>query len=191
MHAFSEIVEFASTVVFGVICHQNPSLLLEVSGQKIMLCPRCSGLHTGFFCCVWLVFILKRGNIKLTSLFSLIFCASAITIVFLEWLMAQLGISQSTVESRYITGLMAGCAFGLLLMAYRTYYLYAHQATTKNKHYIVIILLSILTGLALSQLNNRTIISLLLLIAVIVNLFIIAHSILIRVYVVLSKNHKI
>jgi uncharacterized membrane protein len=190
MH-FNEIVEYVSNAVFGVICHQDSSVLIHAGGQNIMLCPRCSGLHAGFFCCVLCTFTICKGRIRLSGLFPKIFCASAIAILFFEWLSAQLNITHSTTESRYITGLLAGCAFGLLVMAYRSYFLYSNNKNPNSSTLSVIILITLITGLVFSQLTNWNLITLLLLAMVLANLFLFLHSIFIRVYLVLSKNHKI
>lgn len=188
MH-FNVVIEYISNAVFGLICHQNSTILVEASGQSIMLCPRCSGLHTGFFCCVLLSFVINKGIIRLSSLTSKIFCVLSITILVCEWLLAQFNIIQSTPESRYITGLLAGCAFGLMAMAYR--YLYLYNKKSNNSRPFVIILITLISGLGFSQLTNWNLITLLLLVMVIINLTFFAHSLFMRVYLVLYQNHKI
>ena len=188
---FSEILHLVSSYVFSLICHQNSTVLIEAGGQNIMLCPRCSGLHTGFLCCVLYAFFIFKGKIRLYGLFPKIFCASAFTILFFEWLLAQLNITHSTTESRYITGLLAGCAFGLLALAYRSYYLYSFNKQTNGSMLLVLIVTTLITGLGFSQLTNWNLITLLLLTMVLANLVFFVYTIFTRMYLVLSKNHKI
>jgi hypothetical protein len=76
-------------------------------------------------------------------------------------------------------------------MAYRSYFLYSNNKNPNSSTLSVIILITLITGLVFSQLTNWNLITLLLLAMVLANLFLFLHSIFMRVYLVLFKNHKI
>lgn len=186
---FEEIVDLVSNFVFGLICHQNSFILMEVAGKDLMLCPRCSGLHTGFFFIFLLTFIRYKGRFTLTGLFSKIYCIAAIVILFFEWFLAQKGIIHSSTESRYITGLLAGSGFGLLVMVYRNY-VFNRNNIPNHSQFTVLLILTLLLGLGLFQLKNWYILTLSLFLMVVINFAFIMHTIIFRVYSVYSNNHK-
>lgn len=187
---FNEIVEFISSAVFGSICHQNTSSLVYIGGKMLLLCPRCTGLHTGFFLCIFYTLLFNRERISLTGQFVKIFCATALVFIFTEWLFAQFNITHSTTESRYTSGLLAGCALGLLTLAYCSYYLYFYRKKRNTAGYQLIILFTLIAGIGLSQLTNWTMVTLLLLLTILFNLTFILYIIIARMRIVFSKNQK-
>ncbi|WP_303925545.1 DUF2085 domain-containing protein [Draconibacterium sediminis] len=188
---FTESIDTLSSTIFGLICHQNPEILAKIGDHTLMLCPRCAGLHAGLF--LFLVYTLPffKGKISMIGWFSKAFCSVSLLLLFSEWLLAQLQITQSTNESRYITGLLAGNASCMLLMAYRNYALYAVKSSANRSILLILLMLSLFSGLGFTFLSNGHVISLLLLIMVVLNLAFILHTIAMRVFNVLSKNHKI
>ena len=188
---FNETIDILSSAIFGIICHQNPEILTEINGHTIFLCPRCAGLHVGFFLFLVCTHPFFKEKISLDGWFPKAFCSISLLLLFTEWLLAQLHITQSTDESRYLTGLLAGCASCVLLMAYRNYMVYAAKSSTNSSKLFVLLILSLFSGLGFTFLPNGHVISLLLLIMVVLNLAFIVQTIVTRVYCVFSKNHKI
>lgn len=181
---FSEILNHVSSYVFSIICHQNESVLIEVSEQSIMLCPRCSGLHIGFFFTLLILLQLKTNRIKLTGRFSTGFFITALSFIFLEWVLAQFGTFSSTTVSRYFTGLFAGTAFGMLLLAYRRRVFKSdnYQETSNQLLLIVSLAIVLFSGLLFFQLTNWMAITLTLLLAVVINFFVLVHTLFYRMH---------
>ena len=59
------LLDDLSTRVFGLVCHQIPSILIDIGGRDVALCPRCIGLHVGFFASFILLFIRNRFQTRL------------------------------------------------------------------------------------------------------------------------------
>ncbi|HYQ58007.1 MAG TPA: DUF2085 domain-containing protein [Draconibacterium sp.] len=187
---FNEIIDSLSSAVFRIICHQNPEILTEINGHTIFLCPRCAGLHAGFFLFMVCTLPFLKARTDLNGWFPKAFCISSLLLLLTEWLLAQLQITYSTDESRYITGLLAGCASCLLLMAYRNYLIYKAKPSTSRSFLFVLIFVTLFLGLGFTNLSNGEAINRLLLIMVLFNTAFILHTIGARTYYVLSKNHK-
>lgn len=120
MAEWQSILEEIAGTIFGLICHQDSSILMKVDGREILLCPRCMGLHLGFlFSFIALkVWTAKRINVvERTTKFIL---AVALGSMAVDWgVGGHLGLFTPTTLSRLITGLAGGSVVGILLSSYR------------------------------------------------------------------------
>src|SRR6056297_1090083 len=116
---FEIILEVISDHFFSLFCHQDPSILVEIEGKDILLCPRCSGLHVGFFISLIYFSIEKKKRTNLLGLIPKLICVAGITIILLEWLLAHLLVITPTSLSRFTTGLIAGTIICILTLLYR------------------------------------------------------------------------
>ena len=143
-----------------------------------MLCPRCMGLHAGFVTVLILVFLTRNEGNPLKSIYSKIFCFLALGFLGVEWLLAQAGYTESTIESRYFSGWFAGNAFALLVFAYRGIFISgSSQVKSKNHFSVLFVLISaLIAGIFYLRSNNWTFLTLTLVLAVVVNFVFVLHT---------------
>lgn len=108
---FDEFIKF----VLGLICHQDESILLSINQNYFPLCPRCIGLHIGFFISLFLFVVYYTKQIKLKSTSARIFVILTINAAAIHWLSGRLGIIEQDSILRLITGLLSGFGFGILI----------------------------------------------------------------------------
>jgi len=114
-----ESVEFIAHKLLGLICHQDPFIVLVVQGHPLPLCPRCTGMHTGFFifilsmCLISDEFRLKLARINPFVVLLLI------SVTGIEWILANYHLFSSSTVSRLLTGFCTGTGIGLLLIIYQ------------------------------------------------------------------------
>ena len=101
--------------LLGLVCHQDKSILIAISGEFIPLCPRCLGLHVGFF--LTLIFINKiiqrKVNLdKPLNLFAILFI---ISLAGIHWFLGALDIIEMNSLSRFITGFVSGSGLYVFL----------------------------------------------------------------------------
>jgi uncharacterized membrane protein len=114
------VLEQVSQILFGAICHQDPSALLIVDGRALLLCPRCMGLHLGFLFTFVLLFICARGRTRPTRPTILLVITPAVASMCIDWFVGgKLGLFAPTSVSRLVTGLACGSGLAMLLVAYR------------------------------------------------------------------------
>jgi len=185
------LLQLVSNTLFSLICHQDAATLVELNGGTLMLCPRCAGLHIGFMFTLLSHLSFRRGNARFTGSFTKWFAIISISFLFAEWLLAQLGLSKSSHESRYLSGLFAGSACFLLLMAYRNLTM-RHSNAAENTGKLTVILrttFALVLGVLFSQLDSWFVITFGLLVAVVFNFFFFIQTLLLRVGVIFS-NYK-
>jgi hypothetical protein len=103
-----------------------------------MLCPRCIGLHAGFF--VSLVYSLTENHKRnhFSGIIPLTICISGILLILLEWSLSQLAITSSTSLSRLFTGVFAGSSMSILALVYTRNFI--HGSAPGNKFTTVFVL---------------------------------------------------
>ncbi|MEF8811811.1 MAG: DUF2085 domain-containing protein [Bacteroidales bacterium] len=176
------ILGVISNHFFSLFCHQDPSILIEIAGKNIMLCPRCSGLHMSFFISLFYFSIEKRKRTYLSGLTSKLICFAGITIIILEWLFARFSIITPTILSRLTSGLVAGSIICILMLLYRRKFIFKsnHGQNFSWKSIIGITGLSLIIGLFVFQLESWTFITILLVMVVLVNITFLLQTILLR-----------
>lgn len=176
-------LESISAKYFGLFCHQDSSILFQINGDVIPLCPRCIGLHLGFIISILVLTVAKQGYLKIFGKYLILFIIGGLGLMALEWTFAHLSIIHSTHISRLLTGLITGFVLGILLWLYKNEYTrpFSFRLKTKNRSKITsIITLLVFSCLILIFLNVWIFIMITLLISVSVNLFIIIHTIIMR-----------
>lgn len=99
----------------GLICHQDKIILFTVGGYLIPLCPRCLGLHTGFFFTRLFSGLFPHKLVNLdgpTNLFMIVFI---IGLTGIHWYLGFTGFLRADFISRILTGFISGAALGLFL----------------------------------------------------------------------------
>jgi len=104
----------------GFFCHQDKSILLSIYGDYMQLCPRCIGLHSGFFITiVTLVFIEREPRLTRKKILNIILVL-LVSITGFHWLGGALDLFDASSFTRFYTGLISGSAFGYLIYFYHT-----------------------------------------------------------------------
>ena len=103
--------------LLGFICHQDQTILLRDGENLIPLCPRCLGLHFGFFIALVVVksFYQKPVNIYKPQNILLIICSISLTGI--HWLFGFLNIVEMDFSSRLFTGIVSGAGFFILIIS--------------------------------------------------------------------------
>jgi len=89
----------------GFFCHQDKSILLSMYGDYLQLCPRCIGLHTGFFTTiVALVFINQKPRL-IRKKISVIIPVLLATVTGFHWFGATIDIFAASSFTRFLHGI--------------------------------------------------------------------------------------
>jgi uncharacterized membrane protein len=167
--------------IFGLICHQDPSILIKVGGREVLLCPRCMGLHLGFLSSFIVIALWTSDRIRVVRREALFAVAAAVGSMAIDWgVGGYLGFFAPSSFSRLATGLASGSALSLLAVSYR-------QGRAKPPQSFVLdltgvqttglICFSLCLGLALVTLSNWVLLSSVLLFAVIANASLVIHTV--------------
>jgi uncharacterized membrane protein len=186
-----EILEETIRFCFGLICHQNESLLFKVDGKIFPLCPRCAGMHIGFAGLLFLITMLPQIHIIIKNKFSQVLIISAICIAGIHWLVGQSGFIETDSFSRFVTGIISGTAVSLFLYFYRTAYRVKQRNSPtkilKINLIIILVLLFAVISILIVTMNFVLLSSLLFLIALF-NVFTIANTIKVFINLILLKD---
>ena len=113
------MLETISHFIFGLLCHQDPSILFQVEGQSVALCPRCIGLQLGFIISLILLKVTYRDGFRFNKKLAA-GSALGISIMLFDWRGAAiLGIYEPNTISRLITGSICAFFLAVLFLAYR------------------------------------------------------------------------
>lgn len=105
----------------GFFCHQDKSILLSIYGDYLQLCPRCIGLHSGFFIAiVALVFINREPRLNRKKILKIILVL-LVTVTGFHWFGGAIDMFYTSSFTRFYTGLISGSAFGYLIYFYHTF----------------------------------------------------------------------
>jgi len=166
---------------FSFICHQDKDILIRIYDEFIPLCPRCIGLHVGFFVSS-ITFLFRRNqNLFLNpkTKFALIILTS---LAGIHWLLGDQGIVTPSSLSRFYTGFLSGIGFGLLLNSIiKLFDSYRFNKRRIISIKFVLTILLILSGITLKEI---LFLELALLIIVLNNLYNIGYSL-----SLLTTNH--
>lgn len=111
------VLEAATRALFGFLCHQNAESLFQIGGHSVWLCPRCIGIHGGFFLAAAGVMVARlRFSLPpaMRSAFLLLASGTAV-----HWMLSAEGIVSTNSAVRLITGVASGAAGGVLFSEYR------------------------------------------------------------------------
>jgi uncharacterized membrane protein len=104
----------------GIFCHQDESILLSMYGDYLQLCPRCIGLHSGFFTTIVLLVFINLVRPLILKEIPKIILVLLITVAGLHWLGGTTNMFDTNSFTRFFTGLISGSAFGYLIYFYHT-----------------------------------------------------------------------
>lgn len=102
---------------FGIICHQDENILFKINQVYFPLCPRCTGLHLGFFIILLIAYKFDMKHIKLKSQLHLMVVLLLTSVAGIHWLTGILGVIKQDVTSRFFTGIVSGMAFNILIIS--------------------------------------------------------------------------
>lgn len=109
--AVNELMQF----IFGLICHQDQSVLLRINNEFIPLCPRCIGLHAGFFLSLFIIILFNIKKIKLQNNYLLVLILFIISTTAIHWFLLKINFLAQDSTSRIITGFITGAGFAFLI----------------------------------------------------------------------------
>ena len=98
--------------IFSLFCHQQSDLLMQINGYALPICFRCGFIYIGIFITFFVSIIYRK---KLPSWSVGMFF---ISILFFEWFSSNIGLHQSSVLSRSISGFIGGVGGVLVLYNY-------------------------------------------------------------------------
>jgi uncharacterized membrane protein len=173
-------LEKITGALFGLICHQDPAILMRVEGREFLLCPRCIGLHVGFLSSFIVMTLWTSGRIKIVPRTTRLLLAMAIGSMAVDWgLGGHLGLFTPTSFSRLTTGLICGSALSVLLTSYRRRMSVPWNGPTislTGLQTVGLICFSLCVGAGAVMLNSWVFLSSLLLIVVIANAALAMHT---------------
>tara|TARA_B100000809_G_scaffold223104_1_gene232473 strand:- start:1089 stop:1622 length:534 start_codon:yes stop_codon:yes gene_type:complete len=105
-------INIFSERLFSLFCHQQGDLLMQIYGYALPICFRCGFIYIGIFT-TFFVSIIYRKKLSLWSIGMFL-----ISILFFEWFSSNIGLYQSTVLSRSISGFIGGVGGVLVLYHY-------------------------------------------------------------------------
>lgn len=169
---------------FSFICHQDPTILARIEGEAVPLCPRCIGLHLGFFLAWFILLMTMSKRFKPENTISHMLLLAALGTLGLEWGLAHLGLITSTFYSRLITGLAGGAAFGILFVLYQKSTTQASRCeplALNTGHIGGMVCLVIAAGLLFSLIKDWTAYVFVILIVVAMNFLMILYTLFRRI----------
>ena len=99
--------------LFRLMCHGRPERCLELFDVPMPICARCTGIYLGVIAglfAYWLVRFISEKEFKVIAL-------AGIIPLGIDGLTQLTGLRESTNELRIATGLVAGLAFGMWVLA--------------------------------------------------------------------------
>jgi len=97
-------------------CHQMPERTIQVAGQYLPLCARCTGIYTGFLLGILYQFILRQTKIKeLRNPKMLLISAFFIGFLIIDSLGSYLKLRSLSTYPRLMIGLSGGASISLFL----------------------------------------------------------------------------
>ena len=138
---------------FGFICHQDKDILIRIYDEFIPLCPRCIGLHIGFFISPIVFFFRRYRNLFLNTKirFALIIFTS---LAGIHWLLGDQGIVTPNSLSRFVTGFFSGLGFGILLNSVtKKFESYYFNQRKKVRIKVSVTILLVLLGILIKEIQ--------------------------------------
>lgn len=118
--------------ITGFICHQDKTILISLQGHLLPLCPRCIGLHTGFFLTLLFPGLILQNMLKLEKPGIMLSILFIISLTFIHWLAGYFKLIEPDTLSRFLTGMLSGTGLGVLLKYIKHKYLQQQTGTVMN-----------------------------------------------------------
>lgn len=179
---WSTLIQTISNNLFGILCHQDPSILIQLQHKLILLCPRCIGLHVGFASSVFLFSIIARRYLLLSHRM-LVTISIAVLVTAIHWLLGTYNIVEQNSGSRLLTGVISGSAIGVLFLFYRSKIEMGSKKGflhLKLVHLLCSIFISFIVLYSFRSINHWSITSAALVILVLFNFYQVISTIIIR-----------
>ena len=163
---------------FGLICHQDPSILMNIGDKVFQLCPRCVGLHFGFFFCFIALAMQTRQRIRFADKRTRLALAVPIGVILAHWFLGRFDVLAPDSLSRLVTGLLCGSVLSFVVVAYRRDLINRSVAAANVGflHIVALMFLSFSVGLALVVFAGWTTLSTIILGSTLANALIATHT---------------
>ena len=158
-------------IFFGLICHQDRSILFNIDGRTLPLCPRCIGMHLGFTAIIifYTLSNFKPSGIRNST--SQILISSAICFAGIHWLAGQLNLLEMDSISRLMTGFITGAAVSLFLYSYRYETRFnTHRINVQKGKLLLQSLVVITGGIITAFISNYSLLIFFLSLSVVINI---------------------
>ena len=156
---------------FGLICHQDRSILFNIDGRTLPLCPRCIGMHLGFTAILIFYTLYNFKLPRMRNRTSQILISSAICLAGIHWIAGQLDLLEMDSISRLITGFITGGAVSLFLYSYRYETRFnTHRINVQKWKLLLQSLVIIMVGLTTAFISNFFLLLLFLSLSVVINI---------------------
>lgn len=99
---------------FGFICHQLPERSFFISGHKLAVCSRCTGLYFGFTGAL-LLYPLFR-SLRLAHTPHRKWLIAAAIPLFIDFVLTFVGVWENTHSTRFVTGFLLGAVVAVYVM---------------------------------------------------------------------------
>jgi uncharacterized membrane protein len=99
--------------LFRLMCHGRPERSLDLFGVPMPICARCTGIYLGLIAGLFVYWLVQFASEKAFKRIALI----GLVPLGVDGLTQLTGLRESTNALRIATGLVAGLAFGLWILA--------------------------------------------------------------------------
>lgn len=186
------IIGYVAGKLFGLFCHQDPSIMMQVEGKYILLCPRCLGMHVGFFISLIFFSVEKVKRVRFPGLIPAVIVTAGFCWLAIDWCLGQTSFYQATTISRLSSGLLAGVSFSVLyLIYYRNFVKRVRDTGSFSCRSIIgaIFLVSV-GGWALLQSQSWRLVTLALIVLFLANAGFIVYAVFQRIRLFVKENVK-
>ncbi len=171
---------------FGLICHQDRSILFNIDGRTLPLCPRCIGMHLGFTAILIFYTLYNFKLPRMRNRTSQILTSSAICFAGIHWLAGQLNLLEMDSISRLMTGFITGAAVSLFLYSYRYETRFnTHRINVQKGKLLLQSLVVITGGIITAFISNHSLLIFFLSLSVVINI-----SIIVKTLILLLKRFQ-
>lgn len=165
--------------IFGLMCHQESSILITIDGRTIPLCPRCIGLHVGFLLSFIIMTFLFPQHVRLKNKQVQIIITITIAMAVGHWFIGQFTDLITGSYSRLVTGLLCGSALSTVLREYRWELKNLCKTSTQTVgivHVSILMNTSLIAAFAFMSYAGYALINVVVFISVLVNAAIACHT---------------
>jgi uncharacterized membrane protein len=185
------ILQIITKNLFGIICHQDPSVLMKINGKVFLLCPRCVGLHLGFLYTFLLTAVYTKKQTRIQGKYSILIIIIAIGLMLTDWTLGQIGLFTPTNTTRLVTGTLGGASLAILAITYYRETVHISSSTICNFreiHIISFMYVSLCASTLIILFSNWTVLSLVMAICIVINAIIAIYMVFTKISRLLGAN---
>jgi uncharacterized membrane protein len=184
-----EFIEETIQFCFGLICHQDRSILFNIAGSSLPLCPRCIGMQLGFTALIIFHALFNFKLPRMRNRTSQILISSAICLAGIHWIAGQLGLLEMESIFRLITGFITGAAVSFFLYSYRYgSHVITLRINVQKRKLLLQSLVIITVGLTTSFISNYSLLLFFLSLSVFINISTIVKTLILLLIRFQSSN---